>query len=196
MKFDFVDIGTSDFDTSLDVKKPNQNILLVEPIFSYLKNLPDGRNIYKAPFAISDEEGWGKMFYLKQDIIKQYNFPDWIKGCNSLDKKHVTILKLLKEFGLPENLISEEEIRVINFGRLIYLYDITDIDFLKIDTEGHDHLVLKSVLKCLENKKIKINKIKFEFNDAFNNTEQLKKIIPKFNCKLIEVEGDNIIMTL
>lgn len=196
MKFDFCDVGTSDFDTSLSDLKPEQKILLVEPVFSYLKNLPDGKNIFKASFAISDKEGWGKIFYLKPEVIKQYNFPDWIRGCNSLNEKHITVLRLLKECDLPENLISEQEVRVINFARLIYLYEITEIDFLKIDTEGHDHLILKSILEFTKKNKIKINKIKFEFNEAFGNTEELRKIISEFNCELIEFEKDNVIMKL
>ena len=196
MKFDFVEIGTSDFDTNLNIKKPNEKILLVEPISDYLGKLPEGRNIVKAHFSISDKNGEEKMFYVKEAIIKKYGFPDWIRGCNSLGKKHVTVVRLLKEWKLPKDLISVENVRVLSFENLIYLYDISQIGFLKIDTEGHDHIILKSVLDCLGRKMVKIDKIQFEFNDAFGNTKKLFKLIGSFAFyfKNITQLKDNIIM--
>ncbi|MDO8604034.1 MAG: hypothetical protein Q7K40_01310, partial [bacterium] len=68
MNFDFVDIGTADFDTSLDERKRGQTVLLVEPIFAYLKNLPDGEGIFKANFAISNRHALRPIFYIKPEV--------------------------------------------------------------------------------------------------------------------------------
>ena len=59
MKFDFVEIGTSDFDTNLDKRKKGQKILLVEPVKYYLDKLPNGEGIFKNNCAISDKSGRG-----------------------------------------------------------------------------------------------------------------------------------------
>ena len=80
--FDFVDIGTSDFDTSVDFLKPGQKVLLVEPLKYYLDRLPDGPGIFKANYAISTKIRTGYMFYVEEELIHKYGLPNWIRGCN------------------------------------------------------------------------------------------------------------------
>ena len=78
---------------------------------------------------------------------------------------------------LSEDLISVQGVRVLSFKKLIETYDIDEIGFLKIDTEGNDHMILDSVIDCLRIKKIKIKKIQFEFDEAFKNTKKIFKAI-------------------
>ncbi len=81
MKFDFLDIGTSDFDTSLDLMKKGQNILLVEPVVYYLNRLPDGKGIFKQNCAISNRAGHGDIYYVSEEVMNRYGMPEWIRGC-------------------------------------------------------------------------------------------------------------------
>lgn len=198
MNFDFVDIGTSDFDTSLDKRKKGQTVLLVEPIFSYLKNLPDGEGIFKANFAISNRHALRPIFYVKPDTIFGYNFPEWISGCNSLDRPHPTVERLLKESNLQKSfndIVTVETVLLITFAKLVDLYEIKKIGFLKIDTEGHDHIILKDVLSMLKKKKIKIEKIKFEYDPFFGNTKELDKLIKKSGFKKVELVNNNVTLS-
>lgn len=194
MKFDYVDIGTSDFDTSLNMMNKGQNILLVEPIKSYLDNLPSGKNIYKANYAVCH---WrirkGKVYYIKEWIIKKYMLPDWLKGCNSFGIPHITVTRFLKEFNLPPSFVSCDRVSIITFDKLVKLYKITSIGFLKIDTEGYDHVILEAVLSCMK-KGLEVKKIQVEFNPAFGNTEELTSIIRNSGYINVSSIEDNVIL--
>lgn len=197
MLFQYIDIGTADFETSLDVRKQDEKVLLVEPLFYYLKNLPEGEGIYKANFAVSDKRGFERVYYIKEADIQQYNLPGWVRGCNSLGKEHVTVVNLLHERKLPNSLISRQEVRVITFQDIIKLYDITTIGQLKIDTEGHDHFILPDVIKLIQRGGLSIEKIICEYLDAFNN----KRVLDILIAKLVSLGytpsqyGDNMTLT-
>ncbi len=175
MKFDFLDIGTSDFDTSLDLMKKGQNILLVEPVVYYLNRLPDGKGIFKQNCAISNRAGHGNIYYVSEEVMNRYGMPEWIRGCNSFNKPHETVLKLFRELRVPLE-IECERIDVLTFKNLVDLYDISHIGFLKIDTEGWDHIILKGVLSCMK-KGLKVKKIKIEYNSFFGNTKEIDNLI-------------------
>ena len=61
------------------------------------------------------------------------------------------------------------------------MYNIERIGGLKIDTEGHDHFILKEVYDCVS-KGFKINSITFEYEPAFGNTKELDKFTAKFKA--------------
>jgi hypothetical protein len=198
MNFDFVDIGTSDFDTSLNERDPGQTVLLVEPVFEYLSRLSDGEGVLKAPFAISNRSGYRPMHFIDPDTIREYNLPDFIRGCNSFGYQHPTVIKLLKECGVEDQyheIVTVKTVRVITFEKLLNLYDIKKIGFLKIDTEGHDHIILKEVLARIKEKKVKIDKIKFEYNPVFGNTKELHRLIKSSDFGNAEFTGDNWILS-
>jgi len=149
MKFDYIDIGTSDFDTSLDLMKEGEKILLIEPVKYYFDNIQLRPGVYKINCAVSNKSGHGKIFYVNPQIIKKYGMPDWIRGCNSFNKSHETVLRFFREKGLlPE--IECESVGVLSFKDIVKLFKIISIGFLKIDTEGHDHIILEDVFKCIK----------------------------------------------
>lgn len=174
--FDFIDIGTADFDVADGKFQDDKKYILIEPIKFYLDKLPNKENIIKVNSAISDSLKEVDIFYLKEEDIIKYNLPWWLRGCNSIEKMHPTVLSLLKQNNISENIISNNKIKTITFEDLINQFKIKFIDQLKIDTEGHDHFILKDVLKNIEKKEIKINKIIFEYN-SLSNKEYLDKLI-------------------
>lgn len=193
--FDFIDIGTADFDVADGKFENNKKYILIEPIKHYLDKLPNKENIIKVNSAISDSLKEVDIFYLKEEDIIKYNLPWWLRGCNSIEKMHPTVLSLLKQNNISENIISNNKIKTITFEDLINQFKIKFIDQLKIDTEGHDHFILKDVLKNIEKKEIKINKIIFEYN-SLSNKEYLDKLINDsitlgYESKL---NGDNFIL--
>lgn len=171
MHFDFVDIGTCDFDTSLDLVKNNTQtkILLVEPLKYYLDKLPNLPNVIKDDVGISDYDGTVEFYYLPEDIISKYQFKMWTKGCSVIGHRHPSIEILLKDNNLPLDLIEKLQINVITFHTLCEKHDITSIGSLKIDTEGHEKFIIPSILEKIE-KGFYIHKIKFEHPYLEKNT--------------------------
>jgi FkbM family methyltransferase len=187
MKFTYIDIGTCDFDTNLVNLKSDETILLVEPLFCYLKNLPNLPNAIKCPFAIADYNGYDYIYNISEQVINSFQLPSWVRGCNSFSKPHPT---LLKQFPY----IQQEKIwvPVITLEKLFEIYQVTEVVNIKIDTEGYDHIILKQLLHLVN--KVKVNTIEFEYINSFGNTDILDKLIIEFNFPHITVNGDNRIL--
>jgi len=194
MHVDFLDIGTSDFDIGDGHINTNKKYLLVEPVVNYLNNLINHTNIIKANFAISDTEGDISVFYVDEAIIKQYDLPDWIRGCNKINSKHPTVLKVLKDRNLVEDIITEKIVKCITFKTLIKMYDVTSINHLKIDTEGHDHIVLQTVVDCLNDMELNIETIKIEYLPLFGNTDKIDSVAEKLKTffPIQQLIGENL----
>ncbi len=67
--------------------------------------------------------------------------PGWVRGCNSINKPHPSIQNLLRE--QHDSVISIQKVKCITWDTLINEFNVSSIDFLKIDTEGHDHIILE-----------------------------------------------------
>ena len=91
---DFIEIGTSDFDTEIQ-KKDKKRGISIEPIKYYLDKLPDKENCIKIESAISDNNNPVKIYYISEENIKKYKFPLWFKGCNSINNYHPTVQNYL-----------------------------------------------------------------------------------------------------
>jgi FkbM family methyltransferase len=181
MKFDFVDIGTCDFNTSADevIKNPNAKVLLIEPLKFYLDRLPNHDNILKANIAIGERRDTVSIFYIEEKVINEYKLPDWLKGCNSLGRPHWLATSNLEQRGLDHNLIKKHNIDMITFSDLCERFDLQSIGRLTIDTEGYDHLILPEVYKMVS-KGFKIDTIIFEYQPYMGNTAILDIMAKRF----------------
>ena len=181
MHFDFVDIGTCDFETSADevIKSDGKTALLVEPLKFYLDNLPVHKNILKVNVAVSNVNSTATIFYLDEKTILKYDLPPWLRGCSSLNNIHPAAEHHLKEKNLSTDLVLKKDIKVITFFDLCETYDIQSIGQIKIDTEGYDHIILSSVLKKIKNG-LDIKTIIFEYQEFFQNTKFLDSLILLF----------------
>ena len=122
MKCDFIEIGTSNFDTLIEKSTDETVGLSIEPIKEYLEDLPDKNNVKKLNYAISDEDRQGEMYYIPPGIIqKHFGFTKYkyLQGCNALDHPHISQVKALKTFNLDPALIEKYPIEVISFKTLI-----------------------------------------------------------------------------
>lgn len=173
MRYNYVDIGTCDFEIADGKIKDDCNYLFVEPIFKYLERLPSGKNITKVNYAITDKKKDSFISYIEEDDIIKYSLPMWMKGCNKLGQDHPRTLQLINSNKLPKSIIKHLPVKCITFKDLMELYNVEYIEKLKIDTEGHDHVILKSIIIELINKSININQITFEYKQNFNNTSDL-----------------------
>jgi hypothetical protein len=195
MKVDYLEIGTCDFEIADGHIDPSKQYLFVEPIDTYLDRLPSGDNVIKLNSAVSYKEGVMDMFFVNEIDIQKYNLPYWVKGCNRLNEKHPTVLKLLSGMNLPD-LFLVKQVTVTTFNKLMRSNGVSEIVNLKIDTEGHDHVIMLDVIKYMNEYGLNIDTIKFEYIPAFNNTNaldgicmELSKMYP--NQKLI---GDNMFL--
>jgi len=68
-------------------------------------------------------------------------------------------------WGIPLSAICKSEVDTITFENLIQEYNITQVNYLKIDTEGHDCVILNDVLDMSKRDgRIYAPNIRFETN--------------------------------
>jgi hypothetical protein len=176
MHYNFIEIGTSDFDTLLETCEPNSIGLSIEPLKIYLDNLPDVAGVTKLNCAISSFDGEISVFWIDPEMITAHGLPDWIRGCNSVNKPHPTVVNLLSDLNL-QNLQSVAKCRSLTWNTLVKEHNINSVDLLKIDTEGHDAVILNAVVDSQLT--IFPKKIIFEKNELSNHN-LLEEAIRKF----------------
>jgi FkbM family methyltransferase len=189
--YDFIEIGTSDFDTEIQKCNLNTYGISVEPLKIYLDKLPDKPNVIKVNKAISNIRGEGYMSYLKPDDIPEKM--KWLKGCNSLNENH-PCHDLTK--------VNKVKVDIITFGDLCSENNVNNIRYLKIDTEGHDINIVKSMIEyCDKNKETFPDRIMFESiayiqEEGERTKDDLDNIITeleKRDYKLIKKGWDTIL---
>jgi FkbM family methyltransferase len=172
MHYKFIDIGCGHWGVSSDIFGTDVVGMYVEPIKQYLDVLPCGDNITKVCSAIGSFDGVTQLNALLYDapyytisqmheiFIDKKKYDDFVKkydrsGCSSLlqiEKDRETSLKI--------------DVDCMTLGTLFQKYDVTSIEYLKLDVEGYEETVLKQLLVLLHNKDVTITKeIKFECNE-------------------------------
>jgi FkbM family methyltransferase len=145
MKYKFIEIGSCDFNTQIDSLTNNEYGICVDPIKYYLDNLPNTDNLFKENSAVSNSSGSIEVFYIPAQIIEQYNFPEWFKGCNSVNSPHPTIKQELLNANIDLSIINKSTVDCITYEQLVLKYKAINIDYLKIDTEGHEPSIIDSL---------------------------------------------------
>lgn len=160
--YDVVEIGTCDFD--LEVEKKYARVLSVEPLKCYFDRIPVRSGCTKVNVAVSDAPGTTDMYYVPIEDRISHGLPDWISGCNSLGKPHKTVENVIESSGL-QSLRKTLPVRVVSYGQLMANHAVSGVGYLKIDTEGHDPVILKSMIEyCDEHTSCFPQKIQFESN--------------------------------
>jgi FkbM family methyltransferase len=164
--YSFIEIGTSDFDTLLQTATEDQRGLSIDPLQLYLDRLPTKPLVTKVCAAISNACGSLDLFYIEPATIQRLALPDWVRGCNSVGKPHATVVKSLRSLGLdPDAIIRQQTVPMKNIETLFTEHEVTSVDFLKIDTEGHDCVILNNYIDyCERHPSLFASKILFETN--------------------------------
>ena len=177
--WDFIEIGTSDFDTEIQ-KIDNKVGISIEPIKFYLDRLPNKKNCIKLNLGISDYNGTCNINYVSEENIKKYNFPDWIRGCNSINSYHKTTTSICKNWGIDIEKISDTvTVDVLTLYTLMVKQYIDGVYYLKIDTEGHDTIILKKFYEEIKDNIYLPHVIMFESN-VLSTHESINNIITLF----------------
>ena len=137
MHFDNIEIGTSDFRTLIG--EATGNGISVEPVPYYFDRLPDRPRWYKDNVAISNKIGIMEIYFCNPNFLHLY--PDWIRGCNSVGHVHPSLDTYCDKAHITSTLVES-----ITLGMLQDRHNITSVGLLKIDTEGHDAVILNDML--------------------------------------------------
>ena len=198
MHFAFLEIGTSDFDTIMENVSDDVVGISVEPVKYYLDELPNKSNVLKINCAISDYDGEIQVYYVKEDLIKKHNLSWAVRGMNSVGKPHPTVHKLLLDKQLdPNEIVTIDTVPVKTVKTLLEENNVQSIGFLKIDTEGHDCMILNNYIDyCVDHLHLLADKIEFETNDLSQRSdiESTIKRLEKMNYKMLKSDENTLLI--
>ena len=196
MDIDFLEIGTSNFETLIEKANNNTVGFSVEPIKHYINTLPNRKMVTKVNTAITANRTTDSIniYYIPENIVDKYKLGWWIKGCNSVNNYHPLHIK-----GNLQKYVVIERVPLINIDEFLIKYNIKSIKYLKIDTEGHDAIILNGMFDYLQNKTIEYfpKKILFESNSNIpsNIIDKLIERAISFGYKLVS-RNENTLLTL
>lgn len=145
------DVGANLGEYSRNVRKaiPNASIYAFEPntlLTEQLKvNVGDFATV--VPMAVGSDSG----------VTILYN------SCNAGTSEHGSVYRraLIDLHGYGQ--VTEISVPIITLDEFAAIRNIEQIDFLKIDTEGHELAVLRGCQRLLKERRIRV--IQFEFNE-------------------------------
>jgi FkbM family methyltransferase len=162
MHYDFIEIGTSNFDTEIQECDDETAGLSIEPLQHYLDDLPNKPNVRKVCAAMSSHDGYTDIYHVSPDDIKKYNLNMGVAGCNTINAPHAGLKKWIQNY---EKIVKTTKVRVITWETLIKEYSVSSIGYIKIDTEGHDAMIISCYLDiCEKMPSLLADKIVFESN--------------------------------
>ena len=195
MFIDFIEIGTSDFDTEIQ-KKDDRIGLSIDAVKYYIDKLPNKAGCIKINNAISNFNGEITINYVSVDDINKYKLPNWVRGCNSVNHYHPTVTKLLLDKGIQiKDIAISYKVPCKTLLFLLTEYDVHGFYLLKIDTEGHDSIILEHFLKNNKSNNLLPHKIIFESNVLTNkkDTSNIINMSQKIGYDLIFSGNDTIL---
>jgi hypothetical protein len=178
---DFIEIGTSDFNTCIQDANEDTYGLSIEPIKYYLDKLPNKNKCLKINCAISDDNGYCDIYFIPEEKIINHNLLIDFKGCNSINNYHPSVERILREKNLnPENFYEKKRIPKKTMINIIEEYNVEFIYYLKIDTEGHDTKILEKFISDQSTNSQLPQTILFESN-VLSNKNEVTDVIKKLN---------------
>jgi hypothetical protein len=176
MIFDFLEVGSSDFDHEI-----GQGVL-IEPVTFYFDRIALRDGCKKYNYAISDDNGICDVYYAEEEDIKKYLLPWWFRGCSSINKHHPQVSDILLGRGIDrESLIKKQSVKKYTLNSFLVRENIR-ANFFKIDTEGHDCIILNKFVDECTDENLFPQKIMFESNFLIDNNE-IQNTINKLEAK-------------
>jgi len=191
--YDFIEIGTSNFETLIELADDTTKGISVDAVKYYIDCLPDKMNCKKINVGISNVKSVLDVYYIDEKVIESNNLPYWFKGCNCINTYHPLHLK-----HNVSHLCKIEKVNVITACELFYTNNVKKVKYLKIDTEGHDCIILKSLFSYIKGLPDMFYpcKIQFETNEH-HTVESVNEIITLFGSigyRLVHRGYDTIII--
>lgn len=186
---DFIEIGTSDFDTLIESASNQDFGLSIDPIKYYLDRLPSPQNCRKLNFGVSDSNGSFLVKYIHPDDIELHDLPNWARGCTSINEVHPSVALLLKEKKISLNILRDVEVKVKKLSQIIKDENIDGVFLLKVDTEGHDEKILNKFFSECKKEQLP-HELIFESN-VLSDTNKIHELIAKlilFGYEIVKSE--------
>ena len=170
-------------------EETNYKAYFIEPIPYYFNKLKENikqlDNAVAYNLFISDNEVSVEMAYVKPELID--NNSSFLDGCSSMIENGEPLNRYLKE--LPKEILETISVSSMTFDKFCEWYNINDIYYLQIDTEGCDERILNTI----NLDKYKVKKLKFE-NHYISDTFYTQLLIkyPQYKGHIV---GADIILT-
>jgi len=140
----FVEIGTSDFDTLIPLAKKGWKGIFVEPVKYLLDNLERVDGCEYENVAISNYNGETTINYAT-DPKEQ-----WVRGIGYTTQRKDDFIPYSYEPSRPSNHfwnenfsnLTKKTVECMTLDTLLDKHNVKDIDFLKIDVEGMEYVIL------------------------------------------------------
>lgn len=139
-----VEIGTCDFETLAG----RVDGLFVEPVREYFDRLP--ATCRKENVAVSNYTGTIDLYHIPSAVIQRHGLDTWLRGCNSVGQPHPTVMAGLSRGVIQDAWLVKTTVPVVRIKDLLAKHGVTHIDLLKIDTEGHDAIILNDFFDTLD----------------------------------------------
>lgn len=178
----FIEVGSCNFDTCEKLIKNGWNGIVIEPIKYYFDSLPKYDNIFYENIAIDSCKRYVDIEYIDPKIINNNN--KWLSGISSINKESGP-LNLSQNKDKFKGIKKKYIVKTDTLNNICNKYNIKHVDLLKIDTEGHDFIVLKSI----NLDKIYVKFIKIEHKHL--NENDIKDYLEKYNY-LVYIEKEDI----
>lgn len=172
----FIEIGSCDFGTLNHLADYGWGGIIVEPVKEYLDNIPRKPGVWYVNSAIDTQQGLRTMNVFKKEYA---NVDRDFAGMSSFSE-------YTKEVNLDR--VEPREVSTITYAELIGTYPIGSVDFLKIDTEGHDWVILQTV-EFTGARRPKI--IKLEYKHFRSYEDRVKRFLQEHDY-LVYVEKDDM----
>jgi hypothetical protein len=156
--FDFIEIGTSGFDTLIQNATDDLLGLSVEPLKHLQDILPNRKNVVKISCAIGDTTGWKDIYYIPNNLLENSNiFLDgnsdarFLYGLARVGEISQLVLGRVGSSNwpwvLPYILHTRRTIVRMKTIRQIYTEQrVSGVTFLKLDCEGFDYKIMNSAI--------------------------------------------------
>ncbi len=188
--FDFLEIGSCDFDNEMGVG------VFVEPVKFYYDKIRLNPGCKKYNCAISDENGICDVYYAEEEDIKKCRLPWWFRGCSSINRRHPQVSDILSERRISkESLIKKQSAKKYTLNSFLVMENMR-ANFFKIDTEGHDCIILNKFIDECTDENLFPQKIMFESNSLIDNNEIQNTInkLEEKSYKLLHRDASNTLM--
>eukprot|EP01039_Chlorochromonas_danica_P003156 gene3157-3456_t len=167
-KLDYLEIGTSNFDTCIQradaylSKHPSKIIrgVSVEALSNYLRKLPNLRDSLKVATAVKASHHTQVadfIYFIPESIISRSNMPHHLKGSSSLTTPADTLLSGIVFANQSYSILRRQEVPLVAIEDLLWSYvhslqsDLpSSLRLLKTDIEGMDDEVILSALEFYE----------------------------------------------
>lgn len=148
--FFFIQIGANDGilhdPINYYINKYGWKGIFVEPVNQYFNKLKktyaENEGLLFENSAVSNKNEKKKIYKVKENVK---HIADWYQGIASFDKNNV--LRHKHAFPEIEKFIEEQSVNCITLQYLVNKYNVKNIDFLCIDVEGYEMVIIKQLPK-------------------------------------------------